>query len=332
MKILITGGGGFIGRKLGDALVERGTLRGEAISKVVQIDVSAPEGLVSPQFGFACDITSADSVNQLFADFGPFDAIFHLAAIASAQAEADYDLGMAVNLMGSLHILQAARAQGNAPVVVFSSTAAVHGGEEPDVVTDHLELNPQTSYGSQKAAIEKILTDMSRRGMIDGRGVRLPTVTIRPGTPNGAASGFMSSIFRDTLQGDHSNCPVGKDFPIWHSAPRIVVENILYAAEVDAEAFGPNRCINLPGRTDTIGEMIEAMTEVAGPEAEGRITWDHDPEIEAIVNGWRMRFEPEKALSMGFKADASFRDSVRWFLEDDISEKGSNWPRNHPGH
>lgn len=207
------------------------------------------------------------------------------------------------------------------PVVVYASSVAVHGGEEPEVVPDGVELNPQTSYGTQKAMGELLLNDMTRRGYMDGRGLRLPTVSIRPGRANAAASGFMSSIFREPLQGEPANCPVGKDYAVWHSAPRTVIDNLVLAAEIDGEAFGPNRCVNLPGRTDTIGEMIEAMTRVAGPEAAERITWEKDPEVERIVTGWRMRFRPEKALRLGFKADRSFEDNVRWFLEDDIERR-----------
>ncbi len=159
---------------------------------------------------------------------------------------------------------------------------------------------------------------MSRRGFLDGRGLRLPTVSIRPGKANAAASSFMSSIFRDTMQGGTANCPVGPEFEVWHTAPRTVVANLIHAAELDAAAFGPNRCFDLSGRTDTIGTMIAAMTRVAGPAPASRISWNADPGIERIVRGWRNRIAAEKALRLGFTADASFEDSVRWFLEDDI--------------
>ena len=231
---------------------------------------------------------------------------------------ADFDLGLRVNLFGTLKLLDAARAAGNAPVLVYASSAAVHGGEEPEVITDGVELNPQTSYGTQKAMGELLLSDMSRRGFLDGRGLRLPTVSIRPGKPNAAASSFMSSIFRDTVQGQTANCPVPRDFEVWHTAPRTVVANLIHAATLDGAAFGTNRCLNLTGRRDTIGEMIAAMTRVAGPAAEARITWQSDPVIERIVRGWRAHILPEKALHLGFVADASFEDTVRWFLEDDV--------------
>ncbi|WP_373050706.1 D-erythronate dehydrogenase [Thalassovita aquimarina] len=323
MRILITGGGGFLGQKLARKLTEHGALRGQPITAMTLMDVAEP---AKPKAGFpvtslACDIADDVAVKALFADHGPFDVIYHLAAVVSGAAEADFDLGMRINLMGSIHLFQAARAQGNCPVVVYASSIAAHGGEEPEVIVDGVELNPQTSYGSQKVMGELLLNDMSRKGFLDGRGLRLPTVSIRPGKANAAASSFMSSIFRDTMQGDASNCPVGRDFLIFHTAPRTIIENLVIAAELDGAGFGFNRCLNLPGRSDTVGEMIDAMTRVFGPEAEARITWEADPVIEKIVHGWRNRVISEKALRLGFVQDKSFEDTVRWFLEDDIQRR-----------
>lgn len=319
MRVLITGGGGFLGQKLATALGKAGILRGRKITALVLADVAAPvlKGLPFPVEGVACNISDANAVSSLMPQ--PFDVIFHLAAIVSGQAEADFDLGLQVNLFGTLNLLQAARAAGNCPVVVYASSIAAHGGEEPEVIVDGLELNPQTSYGTQKVMGELLLNDMSRRKMVDGRGLRLPTVSIRPGKANAAASSFMSSIFRDTMQGESSNCPVAKDYPIYHTAPRTVIANLIHAAELDGKAFGTNRCINLPGRTDTVAEMIAAMTLVAGGEPASRITWNPDPVIQAIVKGWRGHVRPEKALRLGFCADVSFADTVRWFLADDIA-------------
>lgn len=320
MRVLVTGGGGFLGQKLARRLAGDGQLRGRDITGLTLIDVQAPMPVPSSALleCLACDISDLRAVDNLMAR--PFDVIFHLAAVVSGVAEADFDLGMRVNLYGTLNLLQAARLTGVMPVFVYASSAAVHGGEEPEVVTDGVELNPQTSYGTQKAMGELALNDFSRRGYVDGRGLRLPTVTIRPGRANGAASSFMSSIFRDTLQGESANCPVGRDFEVWHTAPRTVITNLIHAAEIDGASLGTNRCLNLTGRTDSIGAMIDAMTRVAGPEAEARITWTPDPVVERIVKGWRGRILPEKALRLGFVPDSSFEDSVRWFLEDDISQ------------
>lgn len=317
MHILITGGGGFVGMKLAKALIARGELCGKKITRINLCDLEAPVAPASEidVITTACDISDAAAVDGLMA--GGVDVIYHLAAVVSGAAEADFDLGMRVNLFGGLNVLESARKLGTTPIVVFASSCAVHGGEVPEVVLDGLELNPQTSYGAQKAITELLLNDMTRKGFIDGRGLRLPTVSIRPGVANAAASSFMSSIFREPLQGEAANCPVGRDFAVWHTAPRTIVENMIHAAEVDGALFGPNRNLNLPGRTDTIGEMIDAMTSTAGPEPEKLITWDTDPVIETIVMGWRNHFRPGKGLKLGFKADESFADSVRWFMEDD---------------
>ncbi|MGE4611920.1 MAG: D-erythronate dehydrogenase [Paracoccaceae bacterium] len=321
MKVMITGGGGFLGQKLAKSLTDNPVIAGKEVTELTLADLNAPAPMQAP-FPVECvaaDVGNVTAVNKLFSK-AP-DVIYHLAAVVSGAAEADFDLGMRVNLGGTMHILDAARRAGNGPLIIFASSVAAHGGEAPAVVVDGVELNPQSSYGTQKVIGEKLVQDYSRKGFVDGRAVRLPTVTIRPGVENAAASSFMSSIFRDTLQGDSANCPVGGKFKVWHSAPRTIVANLLHAADVPAQAFGFNRSINLPGRTDTIAEMIAAMTAIAGPEAEARITWNPDPTVEAVVGGWRAEFVPKKALEMGFKADVSFADTVRWFLEDDIVNK-----------
>ncbi len=321
MKVAIIGGGGFLGQKLARRLAEIGTVRGEAITSMVLADIVAPNAIEAgfPVETQQMDITDRAAVDRAVAGAG---AIWHLAAIVSAQAEAEFDLGLEINLGGSLNVFQAARALGTNPIVVYTSSCAVYGGEMEDPMRDGVELNPQTSYGAQKAAAELILTDMSRKGFLDGRGLRLPTITIRPGKPNKASTGFMSSIFREPMQGQQSNCPVGRDFPIWHCSPRTMVENLVHAAEIPPEDWGKNRCLGTPGLTSTIGEMIDAMTRVAGPDPERLITWDKDDWIEGIVRQFTAAVIPEKALRLGFKQDASFEDSVRYFLEDDVARPG----------
>jgi nucleoside-diphosphate-sugar epimerase len=274
MRVLIIGGGGFLGQKIAKALAASGTLRGQAVTQMALADLAAPAPMEAPfeVSTHAVDIADAGQVNALF-ETRP-DVVFHLAAIVSGQAEAEFDLGMRVNLFGSWHVLEAARALATTPVVVFTSSVAVYGGEIPEKIEDHTALNPQTSYGAQKAAIELLVTDYSRKGFIDGRAPRLPTVTIRPGKPNAAASSFMSSIFREPLQGEEAVCPVDPDYALWYASPRVVTRNLIRCAEIEANALGENRAFALPGRVATIGEMVEAMRKVAGEEPVSRIRWE----------------------------------------------------------
>lgn len=318
MRVLIIGGGGFLGRKLAAALAAKAELRGQPIGELMLADIAAPQPLSAPfpVRGVAVDIAERAQVESLFES--PPDVVFHLAAIVSGQAEAEFDTGVRINLFGSYNVFDAARALGTCPLVVFTSSVAVYGGDLPEPITDHTLLNPQTSYGAQKAASELLLNDFSRKGYIDGRGLRLPTVTIRPGRPNKAASSFVSSIFREPLQGEQAICPVAPDYPVWISAPRNTVANLVHAAELQADAFGKDRCLGLPGITTTIGEMVEAMRNVAGDEPVNRIRWQRDPVIESIVGGWKANFDVRRARALGFVAEKSFEDNVRWFLEDDV--------------
>ncbi|WP_172330189.1 D-erythronate dehydrogenase [Mangrovicoccus sp. HB161399] len=318
MNVLILGGGGFIGRKIAAALAASGILRGKAVTGLTLADLAEPAPLDAP-FPVTCraaDITDRAQLDALVTS--ETQVIFHLAAVVSAHAEAEFDAGMQVNLFGTLNLLERCRALGTCPVVVFTSSLAVFGGDVPDPIEDWTIPNPQTSYGAQKAIGELLLNDYSRRGFADGRGFRLPTIAVRPGKPNRAASSFMSSIIREPLNGEPAVCPVDPEFEHYYLSPRRCVENLLKGAELDAAALGQQRCMIMPGQRLSIREMIDAMTEVAGPAPAKLIRWEKQPEIEAIVQGWRFDYRPRKALDLGLAADAGFAENVGFYLEDDL--------------
>ncbi len=318
MKVVILGGGGFLGQRLAKALATLGTLRGKAITELVLADMVEPMAIDA---GFAvssvvCDTRNrADVARALTADV---DVIFLLAAVVSSHAEADFAAGYDTNLHGTLNVLEQVRALGHVPTLVFSSSIVAFGGDVPLTVDDETALNPQTSYGTQKAIGELLVQDYSRKGFIDGRGFRLPTISVRPGKPNRAASGFMSSIFREPLLGQDAVCPVGEDFTGYYLSPRKCVENLIKGAALPAEAFGQNRCMTMPGKTWTIRQMIDAMTAVAGTAPARRIRFEPDTSVTDIVGGWRADIDAGKALSLGLQADASFTDNIRYFLSDDL--------------
>lgn len=317
MNILIIGGGGFLGQKLARRLIARGELRGRQIVGLTLADIAAPAPLDAPfeVARAACDITDRAAVDALLAQ--GFDAVFLLAAVVSSHAEAEFEDGMNVNLHGALNVLESLRLRGRAPVLVFTSSLAVFGGEVPDPIRDWTIPNPLTSYGTQKAIGELLVNDYSRRGFVDGRTLRLPTISVRPGRPNRAASSFMSSIIREPLNGEEAVCPVDPEFPHYYLSPRLCVENLIRGAEIEAADLGQSRTMTMPGRTLTIRQMIEAMTAVAGPEPAKLIRFEDDPAIRDIVSGWRFDYDPAKALALGLEADASFEENVRYYLEDD---------------
>lgn len=317
MNVLIIGGGGFLGQKLAHRLAAAGRLRDREITGMTLADIAVPAPVPAPFTieNTTCDITDRAAVDGLLA--ARFDVIFLLAAVVSSHAEAEFEVGMQVNLHGALNVLEAARLLDTAPVLVFTSSLAVFGGEVPDPIRDWTIPNPQTSYGTQKAIGELLVNDYSRRGFIDGRTLRLPTISVRPGRPNRAASSFMSSIIREPLNGEEAVCPVDPDFTHYYLSPRLCVQNLIRGAEIDAADLGQNRSMTMPGRTLTIRQMIDAMTAVAGPDPAKLIRFEDDPAIRDIVTGWRFDYDPAKALALGLEADDSFEDNVRYYLEDD---------------
>jgi nucleoside-diphosphate-sugar epimerase len=318
MRILITGGAGFIGKKLALRLLEQGQLLGRPIERLTLFDVGPAEGLPTDErlTAVAGDITRPGVVLDLLRP--GYDAIYHLAAVVSGAAEADVDLGYAVNLDGTRHLLDAVRAFGAIPRLVFASSVAAFGGDLPDVLDDTTPLTPQTSYGTQKAIGELLVGDFHRKGFLDGRSLRLPTIVVRPGKPNKAASTWASSIFREPLAGQQAVCPVGRDAAMYCLSPRRVVDALVHAMGLPSEAFGVVRSLTLPGRTFTVAEMVESLGRVAGSKVTDRILWEPDPNIRRIVAGWPQRFRTPRAESLGFVADASLDEIVRQHIDDEL--------------
>lgn len=324
MRVLITGGTGFIGRRLAQTLLQRGTLaRGggaaQSVDAVTLFDVTAPAVPLpaDPRLDLRTgDIGDPATVSSLFA--GDVGCVYHLAAVVSAGAEQDFDLGIRVNLQGTRNVLEAARALGTAPTVVLASSVAVYGGDMPKVIADDFHTTPTTSYGIQKAASELLVNDYSRKGFVDGRALRLPTVVVRPGKPNKAASTWASSIVREPLNGEEAVCPVPPEQEMWLLSARKAVDAFVRAAELPAEAWGKNRTVALPGITRNVGQMVEALTNVAGKAVAERIRWQPDPFVKRIIDGWPARFEPKRGLALGFTADERFEDIVQAFIDDEM--------------
>ncbi|MEZ2351536.1 D-erythronate dehydrogenase [Caballeronia sp. RCC_10] len=318
MKILITGGAGFLGQRLARRLLDRGELNGKPISELVLLDVARPADarlLADSRVRAETGDISDRAVLERHVDAST-EAIFHLAAIVSGQAEADFDLGMKINLDASRALLEVCRAAGHVPRVVFTSSVAVYGGTLPAIVRDDTALNPQSSYGTQKAIAELLLCDYARRGFVDGRVLRLPTISVRPGKPNAAASSFASGIIRDPLNGERSVCPVDGGTRLWLLSPRSAIEALIAGCELDRAALGERPVVNLPGLSVSVDEMVAALREVAGDEAVARIDWQRDERIEKIVGSWPGAWDTSRAEALGLSGDGSFVEVVRGYIEE----------------
>ena len=320
MRVLVIGAAGMLGGKLTERLANDGALGPDAISQLSLVDLAAPH---PPDAAFAVDCTGADlsspGVATRLAAARP-DVIFHLAAVVSGEAEADLEKGYRVNLDAPRTLLDAIRGCGDGyrPRVVYTSSIAVFGPPFPDVIGDDHASTPATSYGTQKAMIELLLNDHARRGFLDGIGIRLPTICVRPGKANLAASSFFSSIIREPLDGRDAVLPVSTDLRHWFASPRSAIGFLLHAATLDTAGLGDRRCLTMPGVSATVADEIEALRRVAGDDAVRRIRHEPDETIMRIVGGWPHAFDARRADALGFRADADFDAIVRVHVEDEL--------------
>jgi nucleoside-diphosphate-sugar epimerase len=322
VRILVVGGAGMVGRKLAERLVRDGSLGGEPISHLTLADVVEPEDALPGAFdvdAVVADVAEPGVARDLLS--GRPDIVFHLAAVLSGEAEADLEQGYRVNLDGTRLLLDAIRTAGDGyvPRVVFASSIAVFGTPLPDVIGDDQALTPLTSYGTQKAIGELLLSDYSRRGILDGIGIRLPTICVRPGKPNRAASGFFSSIIREPLNGEEAVLPVPDDVRHWHASPRAAVGFLVHAATLDDDALGDRRCLTMPGVSVTVAEQIAALQRVAGEDAVRLIRREPDETVMRIIASWPRSFDARRARSLGFTAEASFDEIIHAHIEDELT-------------
>ena len=325
MKVLIVGAAGMIGRKLTARLARDGRLAGKTIDRAHLVDIVAPRALEKAPFPVTLDAfdLAAPYVAPRLVAARP-DVIFLLASVVSGEAESDFDKGYAINLGGTQALFEAIRREqalaGGAyrPRLIFTSSIAVFGAPFPDKIGDEFLSAPLTSYGTQKAICELLLADYSRRGFFDGIGLRLPTICVRPGAPNKAASGFFSGIIREPLNGKEAILPVDDSVRHWHASPRAAVEFLLRAAELDLSLLGSRRSLSMPGVSVTVGEQIEALRAIAGDKTANLIRREPDETIARIVSGWARDLDPARAKSLGFHADANFSAIIHAYIEDEL--------------
>ena len=324
MDVLIIGAAGMLGRKLAQALTAQGSLGEVAITRLVLADVTVPPrpaGFGGTVTLAAVDLAQPGAAARLLAERP--GVIFHLAAVVSGEAEVDFAKGYAVNLDATRALFEAIRVQnvacGYRPRLVFASSIAVFGAPFPEVINDDYFTTPATSYGTQKAIVELLLADYSRRGLLDGIALRLPTLCVRPGAPNRAASGFFSNILREPLVGLPAVLPVGDTVRHWFASPRAAVGFMQHAAVLDTADLGQRRSLTMPGLCASVAEEIEALRRVAGQRAVDLIRVEPDPAIARIVAGWPENFDPARARALGFVADASFDDIIAIHIADDLA-------------
>lgn len=323
MHILIIGAAGMIGRKFTESLIAKPLENAAPVSRLTLADVivpTAPANFPGEARTVTVDLTEPGASDRLLAERP--DIIVHLAAIVSGEAEADFEKGYSVNFDGTRALFETIRhanqKEGWQPRVIYASSNAVYGGDFPDVIPDDYILTPQTSYGTQKAIGELLLADYTRRGFFSGIGLRFPTICVRPGKPNRAASGFFSGIIREPLVGLDAVLPVPDSTRHWMTSPRSAVKFIRHAATLDLTKLGDRPNLSMPALSVTVGEQIEALRKVAGDKAVAHIHREPDEAIERIVAGWARAFDPQRALALGFTTETRFEDIIRAHIEDEL--------------
>jgi nucleoside-diphosphate-sugar epimerase len=318
MNVLVIGAAGMIGRKFCEELAKRSSIGGRPVDQLTMADTItpvAPGGAPFSVHPFSADISDASVAESLAADRP--DIIYHLAAVVSGEAESDFDKGYRVNLSGIQRLFEAVRRANYRPRIVFSSSIAVFGTPFPETIPEDFAPAPLTSYGTQKAIGELLLGDFSRRGFFEGIEIRLPTICVRPGKPNKAASGFFSTIIREPLKGEPAILPVTDKVRHWFASPRAAVNFLFHAGALDLSQLGSRRTLNMPGLSATVGEMIASLEQFAGVECAKLIQREPDPNIQRIVDGWPQRLDASRARELGFQAETSFGEIIKTHVEDE---------------
>jgi len=317
MKVLIFGGSGFLGKRLAGELLEKGELDLGKINTLVLFDkVLSQDFPDDPRMECVkADFNDETAIRDVLQS--PPDIIFHLAAIVSGEAEKNLELGMEVNLHATLQLLEICRELDQHPRLVFASSCAVFGGDVSKKIVDETAPKPRSSYGTQKAIAELLINDYSRRGFVDGRSLRLPTIAIRPGKPNSATSSFVSSIIREPLNGVKASCPVPPETEVWIQSPKSVISNFIHAANIEENALGDDRTITIPGLTTSVQDMVDCLRSIAGQAIIDLIEWEPDEFLQSIVLTWPPRFSTDRADKLGFIRDGSVHEIINAFIEEE---------------
>lgn len=314
MHVVITGAAGFLGQRLARKLLQNDSVRSLALA-----DIIPPPGPTHPKVKrIQADLTNPQAAKDII--HSDTTTVYHLAAVVSGQAEANFDLGIKVNCDGTRHLLEAIRHQAPGAKFIFASSLAVFGGNLPDTLFESTAVTPQSSYGTQKAICELWANDYARKGFVDSRILRLPTVCVRPGKPNAAASSFASSIIREPLNNETAICPVNPNLQLWLSSPNAVTNNLIHAMTIEARQFGPSRTVNLPGITVSVQEMIDSLHRIAGADTAQRIRYKPNEAIAQIVESWPAKFDTSRATNLGFSGNRTFDDIIKSFINENPNQ------------